>query len=414
VAVAALAAAGLAAGLAAGSAATRTAGTGASGGTVQPASTWDDAFVVRDAAPVAHLLRGISCVSVKSCVATGANLNGQSTPLAETWNGTAWKLTAPKLPKGAAGGQLYGVSCLSARDCVSAGYYLGGSVNHPLAETWNGSGWTTAAPPGAAGQNTALTGISCVTGKDCLAVGSYTVKSVDGPVAEPLADLWNGKTWAATKVALPPQKPETFFNSLVGVSCPAAGFCVTVGGVSTVSSTGLLIDAWNGKAWSVMKPAALPKGISAVSMEGVSCLSARSCVAVGLGSTAAGLVSFGQSWNGKTWTYTKMTWPKGTKNPEIWGVACRSASYCAAVGDTGQNLNVEGRTGRAAVTVWNGRTWTAQSVPSVAREHSILDGVTCQRAFCAAAGQQGPNQSTNGTGLTAFSTGSGWKLVRAK
>jgi hypothetical protein len=406
---------GLAAGLGIGAAATQTAAT-AQPNSTQPNSTWDDAIVSKNATPVANLLHGISCASAKSCVATGVKLNGPA-PLAETWNGAKWTATAVKPPRGAAGGQLFGVSCVSARDCVTAGFYLAGSANRPLAETWNGSAWTAAALPGAAGPNTALTGVSCVTGKDCFAVGTYSVKSVDGPVGEPLADLWNGKTWVATTVKLPPQAPETFFNSFVGVSCPAAGFCVGVGGVSSLNSSGLLLEAWNGKAWSPMKPAALPKGLANVSLEGVSCLSAKACVTVGLGSTSAGVVSFSETWNGKAWTYAAMTWPKGTRNPEIWGVACRSASYCAAVGDTGQNLNVEGRTGRAAITVWNGKRWTAQNVPSVgAGKHSVLLSVTCQPAFCAAAGQYGPNESTNGAGLTAFATGTGtsWKLVGAK
>ena len=145
--------------------------------------------------------------------------------------------------------------------------------------------------------------------------------------------------------------------------------------------------------------------------------SAKSCVTVGLGTAGGGLASFGETWNGKAWSYTKMTWPKGTKNPEVWDVACRAGSYCAAVGNTGQNLNVEGRTGRAAITVWNGKTWTAQSVPSAGTgKHSLFDAVTCHPTFCAAAGQYGPNESTNGAGLTAFATGSQWRwrLVGAR
>jgi hypothetical protein len=93
-AVAVIAAAGLAAGLVIGSTvigSTVTASTGTQATTAaQPTSTWDDAFVVPDSAPVADLLQGISCASRNSCVATGVNLNGPA-PLAEIWNGSTWR-----------------------------------------------------------------------------------------------------------------------------------------------------------------------------------------------------------------------------------------------------------------------------------------------------------------------------------
>jgi hypothetical protein len=417
-AVAALTAAGLATGLAVGATGGAAAAVTAPGLTSPGAtanSTWDDGMTPDAKAPTADLLRGISCTSVKNCVAVGANLNGP-VPLAESWNGSAWKITGAKLPKGGTEGQLGGVSCVTAKDCVAAGYYAAaGGSRHPLAETWNGATWTTAAPPGTAGLDTALAGISCVTGKDCLAVGAYSVKSVDGPFAEPLADLWNGKAWTSVKVKLPPQQPETFDNQLNAVSCPTAAFCVAVGGVAAVNSSALLIEAWNGTFMSPMKPAALPRGFADQTLEGVSCVSVKSCVAVGLGSAGGGVVSFSETWNGTAWSYAKMTWPKGTRNPEIWAVGCRTASYCVAGGDTGQNLNVEGRTGQAAITVWNGKTWVPARVPTVGPgKHSVFDSVSCKQAFCAAAGQYGPAESTNGSGLTAFATGSTWKLVGAK
>jgi hypothetical protein len=380
----------------------------------QPApydSTWDDGIAPDSAQPVANLLRGISCPSLKSCVATGVNLDS-TVPLAESWNGSSWKSTGAKLPKGGSAGQLGGVSCVSANDCVSAGYYTAGAGQHPLAETWNGKAWTTATPPGKAGVNTALSGISCLSGQYCLAVGSYSPSEV---LAQPLADLWNGKAWVGTPIKLPAKVPDTSFNSLDGVSCVSVKDCVAVGGVSSETAGALLIEDWNGKAWSPMKPAALPKGITLETLEGVSCVSAKSCVTVGLGSANGGLVSFSEIWNGKAWSYAKMSWPKGTTNPEMWDVGCRSAANCVAVGDTGQNLNVEGRTGNTAIAAWNGKAWAPLRVASVGKgKHSLLDSVSCRQAFCGAAGQYGPEESTNGTGLSAFATGPSWKLVAAQ
>jgi hypothetical protein len=374
-------------------------------------STWDDGIAPDSADPVANLLNGISCASLKSCVATGVNLDA-TVPLAESWNGSSWKITGAKLPKGATGGQLGGVSCVSAKDCVSAGYYSAGSGQHPLAETWNGSTWTTAAPPGKAGVNTGLSKISCLNGKYCFAVGTYTAGAA---VTEPLADLWNGKAWVGTPIKLPAKAPDSSFNSFDGVSCVSAKDCVAVGGVSSETAAALLIEAWNGKAWSPMQPAALPKGSANETFEGVSCLSAKSCVAVGLASAGSGIFSFSEIWNGSAWSYAKMTWPKGTVNPEVWGVGCRSAAYCVAAGDVGQNLNVEGRTGHAAISVWNGKVWSPVKVSTAGKgKHSLFDSVSCQKSFCGVAGQYGPEESTNGIGLTAFATGTSWKVVAAK
>jgi hypothetical protein len=110
-----------------------------------------------------------------------------------------------------------------------------------------------------------------------------------------------------------------------------------------------------------------------------------------------------------------VSWPKGVKNTLLLGVSCLSASHCVAVGSTGDNPNAEGLSSRAAATVWNGKAWSAMSVPAPAKgKFSLFNGVNCHKAFCAAAGQTGPSGSTNGIGLSGFTSGSSWKLVAAK
>ena len=127
------------------------------------------------------------------------------------------------------------------------------------------------------------------------------------------------------------------------------------------------------------------------------------------------LMAISEIWNGKTWSYAKVSWPKGVKNTQLLGVACLTASHCVAVGSTGDNPNAEGLTSRAAATVWNGKSWSAMSVPAPGKgKFSTFLGVDCHKAFCAAAGQTGPSGSTIGIGLSGFTTGGSWKLVAAK
>jgi hypothetical protein len=362
--------------------------------------------------PVADELEGIWCASLKSCLAVGSDFNG-SLPLSETWNGSAWKKVAVKLPAKLSQGQLFDLSCLSGKDCIAVGFAGPELSEVALAETWTGSGWKPATPPAPPGQATALIGISCRSATHCVAVGSDTVKlPVGGPGNAALSDILTGTTWTRKPVPVP---KGTLISFLSNVSCPAAGFCMAVGGTEANSGAGTaLIDMWNGKAWSLQTSAKLPAGVTDPALNAVSCASATHCVAVGYAG-GNGLIAISEIWNGKAWSYAKVTWPKGVKNTQLLGVACLSASHCVAVGSTGDNPNAQGVSGRAAATVWNGKAWSAQSVPAPAKgKYSLFNVVNCHKAFCAAAGQTGPSGSTNGVGLAGFTTGSSWKLVAAK
>lgn len=372
--------------------------------TASAAASAGSAPVSSAAAPAADELDGIWCASQESCLAVGTNLNGPS-PLAETWNGSTWKKVTVVLPVTTASGSLYRLSCLSAKHCVVAGQYL----QSALADTWTGSGWKPATPPGPPGPGTYLIGISCRSAASCVAVGSYTGKKAS--VA--YSDILSGTTWVGKAVPVP---KGTFLSQLEDVSCPSATFCVAAGyAVFANGSSSAVIDMWNGKTWSAMKSATLPAGYFGHLLNGVSCASPRSCVAVGEEGKPSGVIAISEIWNGKTWRYVKLSWPKGVRNAQLNEVRCLSAGHCAAVGLTGQNPVSNYLTGRAAAVVWNGKAWQAQSVPAPANgKFSVLYGLYCQKSFCAAAGQTGPIGTANGTGLAGFTTGASWKLVAAK
>lgn len=367
---------------------------------------------VRSAALPAGDLVGVGCQSAKNCLAVGANsdLAASSTARAASWNGTTWQAVTVKLPAGATHGQLDGVSCAgtAGTDCVAVGGFApkGNPVGYTseLIDTWNGQAWA----PVALNHNAIFTlnSVSCLSPKDCLAVGINNAPV--GGYSNGTAYHLNGATWTALA---PPEPSINDGSDFTSVSCAAGPFCVVVGN-TYVPTTRTLIDAWNGKTWKTLSPAT-PKGATDLVLTSVSCTSARSCVAVGNG---AGLrTTVAEVWNGKSWTATgPIAWPKGATSPWVETVSCATARYCLAVGSIDRNPQANGaNTGRAAASVWNGKTWAPTAVAAPGKgKASLFNGVTCLSAkFCAAVGQAGPYEGDNGTELAARWNGKGWRLV---
>ena len=366
--------------------------------------------------PPAKQLFGVSCVSSKYCVAVGLNQNAEGNRgggLIQTWNGKNWKTVAALTPKGGLSSELLGVSCKTTTACVAVGLYLNsGGSGVPLVEAWNGRTWTPSAPPRPAGsQGGQLASVSCAGPKSCVAIGTYYTDS--GAAA--LAESWNGGKWTLSR---PPAPKGSIVGDLEKVSCPTTAFCIAVGTSATNKGGFVLADRWNGKTWAMtsVKPPANAKNDA--SLNGVSCRSAKSCVAVGTGTPATGrpggLRSFAEFWDGKTWTAGTISWPKGTSNNYLVGVSCAAANSCLAVGYVNVNLNVNGaHTGKAAATRWNGKTWTATAVPAPGKaKASLFNEVSCPAAAsCLAVGQLGTYGTDEGNGLAGFWNGKIWTMT---
>jgi hypothetical protein len=253
------------------------------------------------APPPANQLFGVSCVSSKYCVAVGLDENAEHSvkgggALIQTWNGKTWTPSAPATPKGSSDGQLVGVSCASAKSCVAVGGDFTNSGGAALAESWNGSRWTLSRPPEPEGSVVGeLNQVSCTSAAHCIAVGSSDTNTASFA----LADSWNGGGWTRMSVTVPASGKED--ADLTGVSCPSAKSCVADINVNDGGHTGRAGAAsWNGKAWTATSGPALGKGKASL-FAGVSCLSAANCLAVGqLGpfnsDEGNGLAGF---WNGK-------------------------------------------------------------------------------------------------------------------
>jgi hypothetical protein len=232
----------------------------------------------------------------------------------------------------------------------------------------------TVAPPPAARE---LLGVSCVTARNCLAVGvdRNALKGADGPLAE----TWNGTTWRTVGVRLPRGATTGILD---GVSCVSAARCVAVGSSYDKGSGKefALADTWNGKAWT---PAQLPApGGADASLSGVSCKSGASCVAVGSYTSVGPSAPLAEIWNGERWTQTRP--PASGGGLAISGldaVSCASPVRCVAVSEViGPPV--------AVIESWDGRTWSMRKGPALPGDiGAVQTGVSCPSAgSCVAVG----------------------------
>jgi hypothetical protein len=297
------------------------------------AERWNGTTWTVHAGPGLTSLNGVSCTSATACTAVGDILatSGNDVTRAERWNGRSWRVQATPNPSGAGHSQFNGVSCTSATACTAVGYYYNGSaIWFPLAEQWNGKSWAIRATPRPArSMDPELTGVSCTSATACTAAGVYENSSNPAFPDTTLAERWNGRSWKIQ--ATPNPGPES--NNLYGVSCTSANACTAVGYQQLDSGAIVpLAERWNGTAWTTQ---ATPNQPSTSLLSGVSCASATACTAVGwyAESNSEPTAPFAEGWNGASWTVQTTPSPAGTDWSPLNAVSCASATACTAVGE---------------------------------------------------------------------------------
>jgi hypothetical protein len=306
--------------------------------------------------------------------------------------------------------ELFGVSCVSPANCVAVGSIDNGKAGNgasPLAETWHGRSWQTSTVKLPAGAfDTALSGVSCTPAGECFAVGAYDTLRTD---VAPLVETWNGTAWTPST---PPTPAGSSLPTLDGVSCATAKSCVAIGGY--LKKTGgfvPLAERWNGMEWIPATPPAVRGSVDS-ELTTVSCVSAARCVAAGSYQAGnGGSAVLIESWNGTAWKRMPAPAPAGGTDPFLTGVSCASASSCVAVGVAGSNVGLT-----AFSEVWNGTTWRVARVAwPRGTGNSYLAGVWCAKPTrCLAAGHTGFNASTGentGRAAAVFWNGKAWRVT---
>jgi hypothetical protein len=327
--------------------------------------TWSVVASPNPASSTFSRLYGVSCTSPSNCIAVGSQYNATTKvakTLVELWNGKKWSIGADAVITGApTGAFLYGVACTSTTFCFAVGQRsVSGSVGTTvLAERWNGHSWAIVTTPKVANARyLRLDAVSCTSTQRCDAVGYYLPPNA-GPV--PLTEHWNGNAWTVVPSATTGELGEG--DLLVSVSCASPSNCIAAGEyeLGGVGRPATFVERWTGKSWKIIKSADPARSYSA--LEGVSCKSATSCIAVGHYQKPRNRFDFGptltlaERWNGTKWTIVSSPNP-GAKVSDLAAVSCWGTTHCFAVGaqtaSTTQTLTER----------WNGTTWAVVASPN--------------------------------------------------
>jgi len=291
-------------------------------------------------------------------------------------------------------GRLVSVSCPGLSFCMTVGHTDNGAG---IIELWQGKSWTSLPIPTFA-KSVLPTGVSCPSVTSCIVVGQ---ESQGGPMAM----RYTRGAWHDFAL---PNLVGGFDGGLVGVSCAGLSWCMAVGsglGDAKPYSEGFAYS-YNGRTWSLSK-VAQPKYGSLLDGAYCSALSPPSCVAVGLrfseypvGSPPPDAVPYTliEEFNGNSWVR-----PSGpVLAGRLMGVSCL-ASGCLAVG-----INQVGRNQVGVALTKNTNGWTT-GTPAQAYARDPLLSVSCElRTQCVAVGDDG-----HSNGVAILSWKEGWSSFRA-
>ncbi len=314
--------------------------------------------------------------------------------LTERWDGTRWSWVGSPNTRGTEGSFLNAVSCVSATFCMAVGYQDTGHADQTLTERWDGSRWHLASSPNTGGiQSNGLNGVSCISAAFCMAAGSHS--SGGGP-GQTLTERWDGGRWHLVNSP----NASTHGSFLIGVGCVSAAFCMAAGAYNSRGHGQPLTEKWDGTRWSLVR-SPNPGGIQNSFLGGISCTSARFCMAAG--ATPDQAVT--ESWNGTRWlpasARTSMT------QPALYGVSCASPRFCMAAG-----YQFPGTHDQTVTQTWNGARWSSLSTPDTSgTQHNALYAASCtSTTFCMAVGAYSANGMSVQT-LTARWNGARWTLA---
>lgn len=209
----------------------------------ESAGTWQQAVEV--AAPAGAgaypyaFLNGVSCTSIGTCAAVGyyEDNSGYQQVMAAAEGGGSWgqavRVALPANAGAPTNPSLYGVSCTSAGNCSAAGWYQDRSGNQQAMTATESAGqWAQAievTPPSNAGSpaQPTLVGVSCSSAANCVAVGYYIDGSGQG---QAMAETESSGSWSpAVEVTPPSNGGRSAGPNLQGISCVSIGSCVAVG-----------------------------------------------------------------------------------------------------------------------------------------------------------------------------------------
>jgi hypothetical protein len=352
-------------------------------------------------------LAGVECTNSTACIAVGgrAGHDQRDTIFNLSWNGQRWTPQVPVDGNHTQPNDLNSVACTSATQCFAVGSV--GNFNYAdhrlLIEAWNGTAWSILAfgnPAGTA--NTFLESISCGGPALCFATGEKNDNTGMQPGV--VLEKWNGTAWSVQPAL--PEPSGALGIGMHGVSCVSSTDCTGVGESYTPQfQQSTLAEHWNGQQWSIEPTPALGSGDQPF-LNTVSC-SGATCIATGVDFTTTGVQPLAEWFNGTSWSVTHLATPAGATNLVVNGVDCTSAANCYAVGSS----SASGGTAVSLIEQWSGTSWAVVSSPNT-HVNDVLQGVSCVSAqSCIAVGQSGSPDGTELFTLAMRLSGGRWSIT---
>ena len=235
-----------------------------------------------------------------------------------------------------------------------------------------------------------------------MAVGSDEVAG-DGRT---LAEVLKGGTWGIVRTPSLTGSSDAFDE---GVSCVTASNCMAAGEFANSKGIyGTLAQKWNGSVW---KNLAMPTvaGSGASAFDGVACPSASYCAAAGFRpASSRSDWTLTEQWNGSSWKRVASPNPAGGGEYRLNAVSCRSATWCVALGTYQQTANL----GVSLVENWTGGAWKVVTAPIKSGATYVnQSGIACtSKSLCVGVGDY-TNSADKEFTLAETWNGRTWKVV---
>lgn len=279
------------------------------------------------------------------------------------------------------------ISCPTTRVCWAAG--AGPSGQPEVARSLDGgTHWQLLTPAdwASAAYSWWPNSIDCVSAATCWLAGE-TADSIQNPAVAKTTD--GGRSWS-TFSNLPTVTPngngDTY--ALNGISCTSAGTCVAVGGINGGPGPAAVISTTDGgTTWSMSSDPALgnlQEAFDVSCLPGAAALSSTVCHAAGAAPAAAGPVALTSLDGGATWSVT----PPFDSTGWLDSISCADAQHCWSAG--------AGTTVALAGTADGGASWSTVTSDTSNEEGKVSCAST---AFCVATTDGALWVTTTGGGL---------------
>jgi hypothetical protein len=204
-------------------------------------------------------------------------------------------------------------------------------------------------------------------------------------ITVPLVERWDGRRWSIQPTPTRAVARRGRVSYLAGVSCSSARACVAVGhsGNSLGTTGATLAEHSEGGRWRLERTPARA-GAKVSFLSGVSCTSSAACTAVGYTGARSGIATtLAERWDGSRWALQRTPTPLTTASVQLTGVSCPAPTSCMAVGFfavTGFDVMLAER--------WDGSRWSIENVRYPAGARAVkLTAVSCPSPIsCTAVG----------------------------